>query len=349
MSLKDELRTKMLKNSTIKETAIINKSKILGKKDVICTAVPMINVALSGSIDGGLTSGVTIIAGPSKNFKTGFSLLLIQAFLKRYKDGIVLFYDSEFGTPHSYFKSFNIDLESIIHTPITNIEELKHDLSKQIESIKRTDQIMIVVDSIGNLASKKEVQDALDGKSVADMTRAKMLKSVFRIITPHLSLKDVPFVAVNHTYQSQEMFSKPIVSGGTGLYYSSDNIWIVGRQQDKNGKEIKGYHFIINIEKSRFVKEKSKIPISVSWLGGINKWSGLLEVAQEHGSVIKTKPGWYASADNLDKSFRERDIIRNGEFWIDILKKTDLAAYIKTKYQSETFSILEEDLKDNEK
>ena len=210
MSLKD----KLIKNSTIDYTSTLTESKIYTKKDMIQTSVPMINVALGGSIDGGLTPGLTMLAGPSKHFKTGFSLLLASAFLKKYEDGVVLFYDSEFGTPQSYFETFGIDLDSVIHTPITDVEELKHDIMKQLKDIERGDKVFILVDSIGNLASKKEVEDALDGKSVADMTRAKQLKSLFRMVTPHLILKDIPMVVVNHTYKEIGMFPKDIVGGG---------------------------------------------------------------------------------------------------------------------------------------
>ena len=210
MSLKD----KLIKNSTIDYTSTLTESKIYNKKDMIQTSVPMINVALGGSIDGGLTPGLTMIAGQSKHFKTGFSLLLASAFLKKYEDGVVLFYDSEFGTPQSYFETFGIDLDSVIHTPITDVEELKHDIMKQLKDIEREDKVFILVDSIGNLASKKEVEDALDGKSVADMTRAKQLKSLFRMVTPHLSLKDIPMAVVNHTYKEIGMFPKDIVGGG---------------------------------------------------------------------------------------------------------------------------------------
>ena len=210
MSLIDKLQ----KNSTIKMTSTLTNSKIYGKKDMVPTDVPMINVALSGKIDGGLTPGLTMLAGPSKHFKTAFSLLMAAAFLKYYKDGVILFYDSEFGTPQSYFETFGIDLDRVIHTPITDVEELKFDLMRQIKELDRGDKVCIIIDSIGNLASKKEVDDALDGKSVADMTRAKQIKSLFRMVTPYLTIKDIPLIAVNHTYQTMEMFSKATVSGG---------------------------------------------------------------------------------------------------------------------------------------
>ena len=344
MSLKD----KLIKNSTIDYTSTLTESKIYTKKDMIQTSVPMINVALGGSIDGGLTPGLTMLAGPSKHFKTGFSLLLASAFLKKYEDGVVLFYDSEFGTPQSYFETFGIDLDSVIHTPITDVEELKHDIMKQLKDIERGDKVFILVDSIGNLASKKEVEDALDGKSVADMTRAKQLKSLFRMVTPHLTLKDIPMVVVNHTYKEIGMFPKDIVGGGTGSYYSADNIWILGRQQDKDGSEIAGYHFIINIEKSRYVKEKSKIPITISWEGGINKWSGLFDVALEGEYIVKPKNGWYGLVDRetgeiQEPNMRAKDIVNNKELWMKMFKETDFPQYIEKKYKVGFSNIIEKD------
>ena len=290
MSLLDKLK----KNSTIKETEVLNKSKFFNKKDMIQTSVPMINVALSGSLEGGLTPGLTVFAGPSKHFKTAFSLLLAKSYLEKYEDAVVLFYDSEFGSPQSYFDSFGIDTGRVLHTPITDIEQLKFDIMSQINNVERGDHVIIIVDSVGNLASKKEVDDALEGKSVADMTRAKQMKSLFRMITPHLTIKDIPMVVVNHTYSEIGLFPKQIVSGGTGIYYSADNIFIIGRQQEKEGTDIVGYNFIINVEKSRFVREKSKIPVEVLFEGGISKWSGLLDVALDGGFVVKPSNGWYS-------------------------------------------------------
>lgn len=344
MSLKERL----IKNSTIDYTATLMDSKIYGKKDMIPTRVPMINVALSGSIDGGLTPGLTVLAAPSKHFKTAFSLLMAAAFLKANPEGIILFYDSEFGTPESYFTSFGVPLDSVVHTPITDIEQLKFDVMQQLQELKRDDKVMIVIDSVGNLASKKEVEDALKGSSAADMSRAKQLKSLFRMVTPHLTLKDIPMVVVNHVYMTQEMYSKAVVSGGTGIYYSADNIWIIGRQQDKDDKELLGYHFVINIEKSRYVKEKSKIPITVGFDSGINKWSGLLDLALEGKFMVKPKQGWYARVDQetgeiSGKNYRAADIVDNGEFWKTILSETNFNEWIKNKYALSSGEIMKRD------
>ena len=339
------LINRLIKNSTIQDTSLLTDSKIYGKKDMISTHVPMVNVALSGTVDGGLTPGLTVLAGPSKHFKSAFSLLMASAYMKQYPDSVLLFYDSEFGTPKGYFEAFNIDMERVIHTPITDIEQLKFDIMKQLNEVKRDDKVVIVIDSVGNLASKKEVEDTMNEKSVADMSRAKSLKSLFRMVTPHLTLKDIPLIVVNHTYMEIGMFPKAIVGGGTGIYYSADTIWILGRQQDKDGGEINGYHFVINVEKSRYVKEKSKIPITVSYEGGIKKWSGLLDLAIEGGYVVKPSNGWYQMVDRstgevVGNKMRAADIEDNGAVWKEILTKTDFANWIKTKYSLVTGALV---------
>ena len=340
MSILDKIR----KNTTIKDTAILAESKFFQKKDMIATTIPAINIALSGRLDGGLTPGLTMWAGPSKHFKTAFSLLMAKSYLDKYPDSCLLFYDSEFGTPQSYFDSFGIDSTRVLHTPLTNIEQLKFDIMTQLEGIDRNDHLIIIIDSIGNLASKKEVEDALEGKSVADMSRAKQIKSLFRMVTPHLSLKDIPMVVVNHTYKTMELYSKDVVGGGTGSYYAADNIFIIGRQQEKEGTDVIGYNFIINVEKSRFVREKSKIAVNVRHDGGISRWLGLLDMALESGHVIKPSNGWYTRVDKEtgeieDKKWRIKDTDTK-EFWLPIITAVSFQTWVKDTYQVANGAIL---------
>ena len=343
MSIMDKLK----KNSKVKQTSVLSESKFFNNKDMIPTEVPMINVALSGDMNGGLAPGLTVLAGPSKHFKTSFALIMASAYLKKYPESVLLFYDSEFGSPQTYFETFGIDTSRVSHTPITNVEELKFDMIGQLEALDRDDKVVIVIDSIGNLASKKEMEDAINEKSVADMSRAKALKGLFRMCTPYLAMKNIPLIAVNHTYQEIGLFPKAIVSGGTGIYYSANNIWILGRRQNKTGTEVTGYDFIINVEKSRYVKEKAKIPISVSWEGGVERWSGLLDIALAGNYVAKPSNGWYCRVNRetgelLEPKVRLKETITS-EFWKPILAETDFAEYIKNGYQIGGNSIIEFD------
>jgi hypothetical protein len=168
------------------------------------------------------------------------------------------------------------------------------------------------------------------------MSRAKALKSLFRMTTPYLKTKSIPLLAINHTYKEIGLFPRDVVGGGTGIYYSADNIWILGRQQDKKGTEIQGYHFVINVEKSRYVKEKSKIPITVSWEGGVRKYSGLLDCALAGGYVTKPSNGWYAVVDQSTGEVGGKvryDATLEKSFWDPILDGTDFKDFLKKQYQ----------------
>jgi len=339
------IMAKLKKNSKVAGTAVLSNSEFFRDKDVTTIDVPMLNVALSGRIDGGLVSGMTVLAGPSKHFKTSFALKMASAFLDKHPESVMLFYDTEFGSPQSYFTNFGIDTDRVLHTPVTNVEELKFDLINQLENIEKDDKVIIVIDSIGNIASKKELEDAINEKSVADMSRAKALKGLFRMATPYLTMSDIPMIAINHTYKEIGLFPKDIVSGGTGIYYSADNIWILGRRQNKTGTEVTGYDFIVNVEKSRYVKEKSKIPISVSWDGGIERYSGLLDVALAGGFVTKPSNGWYQLVDTesgevIGTKVRQKETLTQ-EFWSDLLQNQRFLDFVQNQYSIDRKSEVE--------
>ena len=76
MSIMDKLK----KNSKSDYTSILADSKFFNEKDMVATEVPMMNVALSGSMDGGVAPGLTVLAGPSKHFKTSFALIMASAY-----------------------------------------------------------------------------------------------------------------------------------------------------------------------------------------------------------------------------------------------------------------------------
>lgn len=331
------LMAKMQKASTIENASVLSKSELFKNKDFIPLPVPMMNVAFSGRFDGGFSNGLIQLAGPSKHFKSNMALVLCKAFQDKEPDGIILFYDSEFGSTEDYFKNAGIDVERVLHLPLMNIEELKMDVIKKLEEIDpKTDKVMIFVDSVGNTASKKELEDALNEKSVADMTRAKQLKSVFRMVTPYLTQKKVPMVVINHTYKTQEMYSKDVVSGGTGIEYSSNTIFIIGKRQVKEGDQLGGFEFVLNCNKSRYIKEKSAIPITVLFSGGVQKWSGLLDVALATGHVVKPKNGWYTrpSLDGVvgqGKNWRKA-ATDSAEFWEPLLADTSFQKAVEELY-----------------
>ena len=329
---------KLLKggSDTVK-AAILSESEFFNDLDNVPTDISAINIALGGTLDGGITGGVTMVSGASKSFKTCISLFCVAAFLKKHKDSACIFYDTEFGASKQYFESFGIDVNRVQHIPIENIEQLKFDMVNRLGDIKRKDKVIVFIDSIGNIASKKEVEDAKDEKAVADMSRAKALKSLWRIVTPMLVMRDIPCIAINHVYQTQEMYAKTVVSGGTGGIYAANTIWIITKSQEKDGTDLVGFIFKINIEKSRTVIEKSVIPLLVTFDGGISKFSGMIDIALESGHVVKPSNGWYQRVDTetgelIGGKFRF-DATQTDEFMGEIIKEKSFYEFVKKKYK----------------
>lgn len=334
------LLKKLVKNSNNNTTSVLSESTVFNNITKTRTRVPILNFALSGSFDGGLTSGLTLFAGPSKHFKSNLGLVCVAAYLKADPDAVCLFYDSEKGVTKSYLKSMGVDPERVIYTRITTVEQLRNDVVTQLNELERGEKVIVFVDSVGNTASKKEIKDALEDNDKQDMTRAKAIKGMFRMVTPYLADLDIPMVCICHTYETQEMYSKSVISGGTGLMYSADTAIILGKRQVKEGTEVVGYDFIMNIEKSRFIKEKSKLPLHVTYDGGISMYSGLLDLGLESGFVVKPKNGWYSRAFldeetgemvTEEKAYRESGT-ETVEFWRKLFTHQPFIKTLEQRY-----------------
>jgi RecA/RadA recombinase len=338
--LKDEimnntLLNKLLKNSSTKYTSILSESELFNNIEIVKTDIPIINVAFSGELDGGMTSGLTIFAGPTKTFKTLLGLICVKAYLNKYPEAICILYDSERGITKEYLLSIGIDPSRILHTPIENLEELKFDMVRQLKEIKRGDKVIFIIDSIGNTASLKEIEDSLSEKTVTDLQRPKVIKSLFRMVTPSLVNKDIPCIAICHTYETMELYSKQIISGGAGLIYSANQAFIISKAQEKEGngkdKELTGWTFTIHVEKSRYVREKSKFSFKVLFNKGIQKYSGLIDLGIEAGLIDDSSKGWYSHIGE-DKKYRLKEI-ETEEFWTSILKDKSFGTFVRNRYK----------------
>lgn len=325
---------KMMKVKTSAVATVLKDTS--SDKDCIPTKLPILNIAFSGSLDGGLVSGISVFAGASRSFKTLLALYCMKAYLDKYPDSIAILYDSEFSITEEYWESMGVDPNRVLHISIMHIEQLKFDIVKRLKEIQKGDKVFFMIDSLGGLASIKEVEDAENEKSVADMTRAKSIRSLLRMITPHFSMKDIPCVIINHVYQTMELYSKAVVGGGTSVMYSANQIFIITRSQEKDGDDLVGWNFTINIEKSRFARERSKLAFTVLHNKGIKPWSGLFDLALEGGFIFSPSKGWYSiinldTGEVSDKKFRARDT-DNEEFWEPVLESPKFAEYISNRF-----------------
>jgi RecA/RadA recombinase len=341
----NKLLEKLLGSKSGKAQSLVSETDFFTQNNYTRTDYPALNIAMSGDMEGGLTSGLTVLAGESRTFKSCMSLIFAAAYLKKYKDAVCLFYDTEFGMTKEYMEGFELDTSRVVHIPVEHVEQLKFDLVQKLEAINEGDKVFILIDSIGNAASKKELEDAIEEKSVADMSRAKAIKSLFRIITPKLLIKDIPCVAVAHVYKEIGLFPKTIVSGGTSIMYSANTVVVVTKSQNKSGTELEGFTFNLNIDKSRYVKEKSKIPLTVDFESGIDKHSGILELALLSGHIEKPSNGWYQLVGTTEK-VREKNV---GPLLDDVLQCDDFKEFVKSYYKlSSKNNITQESLEDDD-
>jgi hypothetical protein len=333
--------------------------------------VPLMNVAMSGKMDTGFQSGITIFAGPSRHYKSLYALTMLNQWFKHNEDpeeAVAILFDTEYGITEEYLNSFPYivkHMDRIIHMPVNTVEELRHEIATQTETLyddyktaykkapksTKKPNVFLMVDSIGQVASKKETNDAVEDKATADMTRAKQIKSLFRIITSKVKMLGIPTIIVAHTYSEMSLFPKQVVSGGTGVMYSADSTFILGKSQEKDGTELKGYKFTMTVEKSRFIRDKTKIPISVHFehtdsegevRRGILKYSGLLDIAKDTGFVQKCKVGrsngfeLYIDGEPTDIKTITKDADVNDEFWDQVFEKTNFKEVVESVYSIPT-------------
>lgn len=331
-----KLLEKLRKNTIIKPE-ILKSSRYFTNETFYSTRIPLLNLALSGKLNGGLPRGIVQIAAPPKHFKTNFMIELIRAFQQENKDtdAITILYDSELGSTPEYYENAGIDTSRIDHRPIRSVEELKSDCANLMNDIEEGDKVLICLDSIGMLRSEKETEDAKDNKTTVDMTRAKQLKSFFRIITGEAAIKQIPMVIVNHSYQTMEMYSKEVAAGGRGAQYAAHTLLFITKAQEndkEDGKNVlAGFRFTLRAGMSRYVKENSTFPISVMFGEGIDRFSGIFELALDLGFLSNPKKGWY-TLGNDEKLQRRSDIEENQEIMNGILNNPEFIKAVEANY-----------------
>ena len=268
---------------------------------------------------------------------TNFSIFCISQYMKQHPDSVCVFLDSEFSAK-PVFKQYGIDESRIVYIPFENLEEMKIYLAQMIKEAERGDNIFFFIDSISQVASLKEVTDATKGDVKVDMTRAKEMNSVFRMITPMLNIRNLPLFCINSFYDDTDsQYADPIIKGGKQSFLSSDTVWFVTRAQDKTDEGLKGWYFNYKALKSRFVKEKAVFKIHVTYDGGIDWASGLLELAVE-SKLVKQSGAWYEldaslKTEGFDKKFQRKDIDKKETGFLDlVLADPRFDAYCRAKY-----------------
>lgn len=325
------LQERLIRDGIIKEEDVV--SNIKQSYDPIPTEIPIINVAFSGDLYGGFPAGITMIAGDSRTFKTLLALMCVKAHQAKFPESVCFAYDTEGSVlTDQYIASFGVDPKKVVRYLPDHVEDMKFDMIKKLKGLEKGDPVIFLVDSLGGISSKKEQTDAEDAHAVTDMQRAKGMRSFLRTVFPHFLKKDIPAMMINHVYDEiGSMYPKAIVGGGKAVIFYSNVVFLITKAQVKDGTQVVGHRFTLNIEKSRFVHEKSKFPFTVHMRDGIDPTSSLPELALETGHIISPTKGWYALPSDPENKFRKSSM--DGIFWEKILNDPTFNEAIKARYQ----------------
>ena len=253
------------------------------------------NALVSGSIFGGLPSNkITALAGESSTGKTFFALSIVKNFLQSNPAAQVIYFETESAITKSMLSTRGIDVTRLGLVPVTTVQEFRTQAIKVVDEytklpIADRPPLMFVLDSLGMLSTTKEVEDAAAGKETRDMTRAQIVKSIFRILSLKLGRANIPLIVTNHTYDvvGSYMPTKEM-GGGSGLKYAASTIIYLSKSKEKDGKDVIGNIIKCKAYKSRFTKENSIVSTRLYYdERGLDSYYGLLELGEKYGIFTK--------------------------------------------------------------
>ena len=273
----------------------------------IDTGSYLFNAVVSGSIFGGVPSNkITALAGESSTGKTFFCLGIVLHFLESNPDAGVIYFESESAISKEMIEKRNIDSNRMYLVPVTTVQEFRQQAIKIVDkylaqSEKERKPLMFVLDSLGMLSTTKEVDDTEQGKDTRDMTRAQVVKSIFRVLTLKLGKANVPMIVTNHTYDVVGAYvPMKEMGGGSGLKYAASSIIYLSKSKEKDGKDVVGNLIKCETKKSRFTKENSRIEARLFYdERGLDKYYGLLELGEKHGVFTRIGNRYKMGESNL--------------------------------------------------
>ncbi len=301
----------------------------------IDTGCYILNALLSSSLYGGIPNNkITALAGDSGVGKTYIALGIMKNFLTADPEAIVVFYDTEAAVTKKMMADRGVDTNRVIISEPETLRKFRTHCIKVLDAYVKHDDnppMLIVLDSLGMLSTSKEVEDSTEGKDTRDMTRAQIIRGLFRTITLKLGKAGVPLLLTNHTYQGMGMFATKEMAGGGGVKYAASSIVYLSRSKDKDGKEVVGVILRSLAHKSRIAKENAVVEMKLSYKTGLDKYYGLLALADKH-NIIKKVSTQYQLPDGAKAFAKTINESPEKYFTKEIMEQLEEAAQKEFRY-----------------
>lgn len=278
---------------------------------------------------------IVCLSGTESTGKTFIALSAAKRFLDLNDKAIVLYFDSESALTKKILESRGIDLSRFGILPVSTVEEFRSQSFKIVDkyiSENKKDPVLFILDSLGNLSTTKETTDVLKGAETIDMTRAKLIKSVFRILAVKMGYANIPFIYTNHVYDDigGGLYAKKVQSGGSGGKYGASITLFFTKAKEKDGDAVIGSIVTATAEKSRLTKENSRVKCLIRYNGGLDRYYGMNDLAEKAG-ILKKVSTKYELPDGR-KVFGKQIENRPEKYWTEDMLK-DLDAWIQKEFQ----------------
>ena len=331
----NNLVKQLIKESDNAMASVVSSGIVGDCSTYISTGSYSLNALLSGSMYGGVPSNkITCLAGQESVGKTFFALSIAKNFLEENKENVIVYFESEGALTTNMITERGLDPDRFIVLPVATVEEFRTQCIKMVDGLDKDTKVMMFLDSLGNLSTRKEMEDSASGSDKRDMTRAPVVRGTFRTIALKLATKNIPLIITNHTYEKVGAYvPTQEISGGGGIKYAASVIVTLRKKKFKDGTEVLGNIIKMKLVKGRLTKEESTIEAMLDYQTGLDQYYGLVEIAEKY-EIFKKVSTRFEMPDGT-KVF-EKAIVKNPEkyFTEDVMKRLEEAVFQEFNYGS---------------
>lgn len=278
----DDTFTAMLLKAGENDLATLAEDETLSNTtDWIDTGCLALNGLITADIFKGIPNNKVIaLAGEEATGKTFIALQVArQAINKGY---LVAYFDSENAVEKEGFLKMGVNPKKVLYFPVDTVEDFRDQAVRIVNEYNKQDEdkkpkLLFILDSLGGLSTRKEIADIESGNDKKDMTRAPVIKSVFRVLNKKMALAKIPMLITNHVYENQGGYiPEKVMSGGSGLKYAASIVIFLAKSKLKDEeKTVSGLVLTATSWKNRFCRPYNKVKLNLDFSHGLHKYYGL--------------------------------------------------------------------------
>lgn len=283
----------------------------------------VLNRIISGNVYHGIPQGrITDLAGPSGAGKSFIAANLVAAAQR--EGASILVVDSENALDDEFMRKIGVDVDrdDYMYAGVNTIPEASKVVSTFLNGYKESvgededaPQVLILIDSLDMLMTETEMEHFEKGVTKGDQgQKNKQLKAMLRTFVQAIKNLNVAMICTSQVYKNQDILNGEgvwIVSDA--VKYACSQIILIQKRKLKDdskgakASDIAGVRMICEGYKTRFTKPFQKVEIEVPYETGMDPTSGLIEVAQTAGIIIK-KGNRYCLAGDEDNVWFSKDL-----------------------------------------